>query len=351
MPKDYYNTLGVDKSASKDEIKKAFRAKAHQFHPDKGGDEAKFKEVNEAYQVLGDETKRKQYDQYGQTFDGAGPGAGGFGGFGGQGMHFEDLGDIFGSMFGSGFGGGGGARAPRGGDALIDVQLTFNESIFGVEKEVSLSKNNACERCAGIGAEPGSSMKTCDTCKGQGYQVKIARTMLGNMQTRVNCEDCNGAGEIPETKCKDCDGDGFTYGKKTLRIDIPAGVEDGMRIRVRGEGESIGRGGESGDLFLQLHVKSDPRFQRDGKDIYVKKTIGFTQAALGDEVQVDTVDGLVKLKIPAGSQSGDRLRMKGKGVPEGSWRGDQYVVLKVQTPKKLSKAQKKLLEELDLREE
>lgn len=352
MSKDYYQILGVEKSASKDEIKKAFRAKAHQYHPDKGGDEAKFKEINEAYQVLGDETKRKQYDQYGQTFDGAGgfPGGGGFGGFG-QGVNFEDLGDIFGDMFGAaGFGGfGGRGRAQRGEDVLVDVNLTFHESVFGVEKEVTLTKNNVCDRCAGIGAEPGTKLKTCPTCNGQGFTTKVQRTMLGAMQVRNACTDCHGKGEIPETNCSECHGAGTVYGKKTLKIDIPAGVEDGNRIRVRGEGEAIGAG-EPGDLYLRLHVQADDRFERDGRDLYTSKEIGFTQAALGDEVEVDTVDGKVKLKIPAGTQSGDKLRLKNKGVPEGGWRGDMYVVIHVKTPKKLSREQKRMLDELDLRE-
>lgn len=351
MSKDYYNILGVDKSASKDDIKKAFRKKAHEYHPDKGGDEAKFKEINEAYQVLGDESKRKQYDQFGSTFDGAGGFPGGGAGF--QGMNFEDLGDIFGEMFGGGggfgFSGSRGAQRQRGGDILVDVDLSFHDSVFGTEKEISLTKNNKCARCAGVGAEPGTDLKTCETCNGQGFTVRVQRTMLGNVQARTTCTDCAGAGEIPETKCTECHGDGFVRSQKTLRVDVPAGVEDGMRIRVRGEGKSIGAAGEPGDLYLQLHVEQDSRFDRQGRDIYSEKEIGFTQAALGDEVEVDTVDGPVKLKIPSGTQSGDQLRLKNKGVPEGGWRGDHYVIVKVKTPKKLSKTQKKLLQELDLR--
>ncbi len=345
MAKDFYKTLNVEKGASQADIKKAFRKAAHEHHPDKGGDESKFKEVNEAYQVLGDETKRQQYDTYGQAFDGAGgPGAGGFGGFGGQGVNFEDLGDLFGDMFG----GGGRGRRARGSDIQVDVTLSFKESVFGVEKEIAVSKNNTCERCAGTGGEPATKMETCDDCNGEGTKTTVQRTILGNVQAKIACTTCHGTGETPEEKCTTCDGIGLDYGRRTLRINIPSGVEDGMRIRVRGEGESIGASGETGDLYLNVHVKNDPRFHREGMNIYLEKEIGFTQAALGDEVQADTVDGKVKLKIPAGTQNGDKLRMKGKGVQSGRGRGDQIVIVKVVTPKKLSRKQKKLMEELDL---
>lgn len=347
MGKDYYNILGVERGASKDEIKKAFRAKAHEHHPDKGGDEAKFKELNEAYQVLGDEDKRRQYDQFGSNFEQAGAGGfGGFSGFGGQNVNFEDLGDIFGDMFGFG---GRHQRTQRGGDVLVDVSLSFKESVFGVEKEISLTKNNACDRCGGVGAEPGSKMRTCNTCDGKGFTVNVQRTMLGNVQMRNACRECGGDGEIPEVKCTECSGDGYTRGKKVLRVDIPAGVENGMRIRVRGEGESIGSAGEPGDLYLQLRVEKDERFVREGHDLIIEKEIGFTQAALGDTIEVETVDGRVNLKIPAGTQSGDKLRLKGKGIAHGRSRGDQYVIIHVMTPRKLTREQKRLLDELDLR--
>lgn len=348
MPKDYYDILGIEKGASKDEIKKAFRKKAHQYHPDKEtGDEAKFKEINEAYQVLSDEKKRAQYDQFGQTFDGAGgfPG-GGFGGFGAGGINIDDLGDIFGDFFGGGFGGSR-AQTQRGQDIQVDISLTFKESIFGAEKEIPLTKNNTCDRCGGVGAEPGSSMKTCGTCSGQGFEVRVQRTMLGNMQTRVTCSTCHGTGEVPETPCTNCDGSGVVHGKKTLRVDIPAGVEDGMRIRVREEGEAV-QGGQAGDLYLIVHVERSREFERHGSDLFVEAKIGFTQAALGDEIEVPTLDGKAKLKIPAGIQSGEKLRMRGKGV-RGSRPGDQYVVVTVVTPKKLNKKQRKVLEELDLK--
>lgn len=352
MAKDLYEVLGVPKTASQDDIKKAFRKLAHEHHPDKGGDETKFKEASAAYQILSDVEKRKQYDQFGTT-DNAGPGAGGFGGFNfnGQGfgnMDFGDLGDIFGGMFG---GGGARQRRPRGSDLQMDITLSFKESVFGVEKELTLTKGNACEHCGGVGAEPGTSLKTCKECEGKGFKVIVQRTILGAMQTRVSCEACNGAGEVPETPCKTCHGSGVERGRKTLRVDIPAGVEHGTRIRVRGQGESIGTQGEAGDLYLLVRVTPDKRFERDGDNIFTEKTIGFTQAALGDEVKVDTVEGVVTLKIPPGTQSGDQLRLRGKGVGTGrGGRGDQIVIVTVVTPKKLDRKQKQLLEELNLRE-
>lgn len=350
MSKDYYKILGVEKGAGKDEVKRAFRKLAHEHHPDKGGDQEKFKEINEAYQVLSDDTKRSQYDQFGSTFDQAG-GAGGFGGFGqgfgGQGVNFEDLGDMFSGMFG---GGGGRTRRAQGSHIQVDLQLSFKEAVFGVEKEIQVSKNNSCERCGGVGAEPGSSMKTCGTCSGSGVQEKVQQTMLGAIKSRIACENCQGQGEVPETKCSTCHGSGMEYGKKSLRVDIPAGVDNGMKIRVRGQGESIGSAGVAGDLYVVLYVKPDERFERAGEHIYTKQKVGFTQAALGDELQVETLDGKVKLKIPAGTQSGDKLRLKGKGVPKRHGRGDMIVVVQVVTPKKLSRKQKKLMEELDLNE-
>lgn len=352
--KDYYKILGVAKSASADEIKAAFRKLAHQHHPDKGGEEAKFKEINEAYQVLGDPQKRQQYDQFGSTFDQAG--AGGFGGFPGgfnfdfgSGAGFDDLGDILGGMFG--MGGGSNRRHQKGEDIEVSVRLTFKEAVFGVEKEIQLSKKSACDRCGGQGAEPGTGMKTCVTCNGKGYTISAQRTILGAVQVKTACHECQGRGEKPEKMCTECHGAGTKYGRKTLRVDIPGGVEDGVAIRVRGEGESIGVAGEPGDLYIRVRVESDPRFERDGATIYSKKKVGFTQAALGDTVEVDTVDGRVEMRIPPGTQSGDELRLRGKGVPSGRGRGDHIVIIDVITPKKLDKRQRELLEELGLREE
>lgn len=358
MAKDYYATLGVSKSASQDEIKAAFRKAAHTHHPDKGGDESKFKEVNEAYQVLGDAEKRAKYDQFGSAaFDGSG-GGGPFGGagfdfsqFGGAGFdpsQFGDLGDILGGMFGGG--GRRGSNKPHGQDIAVDLALTFKESVFGVEKEIPLAKFYHCDRCGGVGAEPGTGMKKCHTCNGQGYTVTQQRTFFGTVQARTACGTCHGAGEVPEKSCTTCNGKGVAHARKTIRVTIPAGVEDGMQIRVRGQGEAIGRGGEPGDLYLRMHVQKDARFTRDGDTLYGARDIGFTQAALGDEVEVDTVDGKVSMKIPAGTQSGDELRLRGKGVVRGSGRGDQIVVIRVVTPKKLSRHERELLEGLNHRE-
>lgn len=359
--KDYYKILGIEKSASQDDIKRAFRKLAHEHHPDKGGDEAKFKEINEAYQILGDEQKRKQYDQFGSgAFDGSGGGnpfGGGFPGgfnfdFGGA-QGFEDLGDILGGMFGGGSGSGfagGGNRRSQGEHVEVGVRLSFKEAVFGVEKEIPVTRNSTCSRCAGTMAEPGTAMKTCSACEGKGFRVTVQRTLLGAMQMKSACEECHGSGEKPEKPCTECHGSGVVHGRVNVRVDIPAGVDDGVTVRVRGEGESIGARGEKGDLYLRIRVEADSRFQREGTMIYVHKNIGFTQAALGDTVDVDTVDGKVEVKIPQGTQSGDELRLRGKGVPSGRGRGDEIVVIHVVTPTKLDKKTQELLREANLRE-
>ena len=353
MSKDYYKLLGIEKSASQDEIKKAFRALAHKHHPDKqGGDEAKFKEINEADQVLGDEKKRAQYDQFGSgAFDGTAGGGFGGGGFNGAGFDFSgadfgDLGDLFGGMFN---GGRSSSRERRGGDIQVDVQLSFYESVFGVEREISLTKHVACERCGGNGAEPGKGVKKCGICDGHGVVIGVQRTILGAMQTKRTCETCHGSGEIPNTPCTTCRGDGIEKKRKTINVNIPAGVEEGNVLRVRGEGEAI-KGGSSGELFVRISVKPDHRFERDGETIYSEKKIGFSQAALGCVVPIETVDGKVDLNIPAGTQSQTQMRLRGKGVPSRSGRGDHIVIIKVVTPHKLSKEQRKMLETLGLNE-
>ncbi len=349
MPKDFYERLGVSKSASQDEIKQAFRKLAHRHHPDKqGGDEAKFKEINEAYQVLSDEKKRAQYDQFGSAaFEGGqgGPGPG-FGGFDFSGAGgFEDLGDIFGDLFG----GRGRSQTPRGQDIQVDVEVSFRDSVFGTEKTVTVTKPSACERCGGTGGEPGTGMNTCHTCNGSGVEIGMQRTILGNMQTKRTCSTCHGAGETPKTKCSTCHGAGIEKKQRSLTITIPAGVENGAMLRVRGEGEAV-MGGISGDFFVRLHVGSDDRFEREGMNLYSEAKIGFTQAALGDVIKAETIDGVVALTIPMGTQSGAQFRLRGKGVQSNRGRGDQIVTVRVMTPKKLGKREKKLLEELDLKE-
>ncbi|MFH1405241.1 MAG: molecular chaperone DnaJ [Patescibacteria group bacterium] len=350
MSKDYYKILGIDRNASAEEIKRAFRALAHKYHPDKkGGDEAKFKEINEAYQILSDKNKRAQYDQFGAAaFENGGFGGGqGFGGFSGfQGGGFEDLGDIFGDIFG---GSRSRRRTARGGDIQVDLELSFSQAVFGVEKEVVVTKPCACERCGGVGAEPGTSMKTCGNCGGSGVHVTSQHTILGIIQQKRTCSACHGNGEEPEKKCSACSGSGTETKRKNLTITVPAGVENGTVLRVRGEGEFI-KGGESGDLFVQIHVRVDKRFEREGSTIFSTAQIGFTQAALGDKIEVETLDGKVELKIPAGTQSGSQMRLRGKGVPSSRGRGDQIVFIEVVTPVKLSREQKKLLEELRLDE-
>lgn len=355
MAKDYYNILGVNKSSSQDEIKAAFRKLAHQYHPDKPtGNEAKFKEINEAYQVVGDPEKRKKYDQFGSAaFDGnAGFGGGqGFGGFdfsGFQGGGFEDLGDMFGEMFGFG-GSTRRAQSRRGADIQVDVDLTFRDSVFGADREVTLSKFDACARCGGLGAEPGTKTHDCAECGGRGVKVVTQRTILGTFQTKAACSACGGEGKVPDQRCSTCRGDGVVRGKKTLTVHIPSGVENGNVLRVRGTGEAV-KGGQPGDLFVRLHVKNDTRFSREGSTIYSTLRVGFSQAALGASVETETVDGPTTVIIEAGTQTGTEIRVRGKGVQTGGGRGDHVFVVEVVTPTKLSREQKRLLEELDLKE-
>ena len=352
MSKDYYKILDVERNASQDEVKKAFRKQAHKFHPDKeNGDEAKFKEANEAYQILGDEQKRKTYDQFGSAaFENGGPGAGGFGGFGGaQGFSgFEDLGDL-GDIFGDVFGFGGTrtktkTRARRGQDIQVDLELTFDEAVFGTDRDIKLHKTTRCERCSGLGAEPGTTMNECETCKGSGVIEKVQRTILGHVRTRAACDDCGGDGKIPEKKCTGCNGIGVEKKQKTITVSVPAGIDNNQTIRLRGEGEAGAHAGPEGDLYLRVHVKPSKDFVREGNTIRSDVEIGFTQAALGDTIEVKTVDGKVDLKISAGTQPGTEFRLRGKGI-SGS---DHIVTAKVVTPKKLSRKQKEALSDLGL---
>lgn len=361
MSKDYYKILGVEKSATHDEVKKAFRKLAHKYHPDKeSGNEEKFKEINEAYQVVGNEEKRKQYDQYGADFSQQG----GFGGGmnwedymrqarqgGGVNVDMGDIGDIFGEIFGGGFGFGGGGRGRRqqaGSDIEVRVDLTFKEAVFGVEKELELNKVTSCQRCKGEGAEPGSKVNQCATCQGHGVVEQIQRTILGAMRSRANCPDCRGQGQKPEKPCTECTGTGVTKRLTKMKVKIPAGIEEGQAIRITGEGETAPYGGAAGDLYVRVRVEDTKQYTRDGQTIRSSVEISFPQAALGTKVDVETIDGVVELKVPAGTQPATVLKLKGKGAPRigGDVRGDHLVTVNVVTPKKLSKKEKKLLKDL-----
>jgi molecular chaperone DnaJ len=356
---DPYQIIGVSKDASEEEIKKAFRQKAHKLHPDKdGGDEAKFKELNAAYQILGNKEKRAQYDQYGPAFEQmggfGGGGQGPFGGFGGQGVNInmEDLGDlgsIFGDMFGFGGGGGGSRKPKRGRHIEMDTQISFRDSVFGAEKEISLYRHLTCDDCAGTGAAKGTKLGQCMVCKGAGQVKTVRQSVFGAFQSVGPCQACQGQGEVPETPCKKCSGSGITKGDRAIKLKIPAGINDGEILRVSGEGEPGGRGGLPGDLYVTVRVKGDKNFRRQGYDILTTQEIPMPLAALGGKVDTETVDGPVELKIPAGTQSHSEFRLKAKGVPHlrRTGRGDHLVTVKVEIPKKLSRKQKKALEEWD----
>jgi molecular chaperone DnaJ len=357
--RDYYEVLGISKSASADEIKKAYRKAAVAHHPDKeGGDEAKFKEVSEAYEVLKDSQKRQRYDQFGHAgvggSSGGGGGAGGgnpFGGFNGQNVNFDfgdgGLGDIFGQFFG---GGGGGRQAPqRGRDVEVSLQLSFEEAVFGVEEKIELDMDNECSHCHGTTVEPGHDMKTCPTCKGAGQVGRVMNTIFGQIQQNVVCETCGGRGKVPEKVCTVCHGKGTQRSKRTITLKVPAGIDDGATIRLTGNGEALG-GGEKGDLYVHIRVKAHKRFTREGDIILSEEHIDMVQAALGTEIDVDTVDGTVRMKVPAGTQSGTDFKLSNHGVTQlrSDKRGPHIVSVIVDTPTRLSKKQKELLSNLDL---
>lgn len=358
--RDYYEVLGVGKDASADEIKKAFRRAAVQHHPDKqGGDETKFKEINEAYEVLKDQSKRQRYDQFGHAGvggNGNGGAAGGspfdgFGGFGnGQGFEFNfgdgGLGDIFGSFFGGGSGQQQ-QRQARGSDVATELELTFEESIFGVEKELNITLEDVCGHCKGTMAEPGYELKTCPTCKGSGQQVRIMNTMFGAIQQATICGTCKGRGKIPEKSCSVCKGRGTQRKKQELKLKVPAGIDEGATIRLRDHGEAIANGAK-GDLYVNIRVKPHKKFTREGDLILSDEHLSMVDAALGTEIDVDTVDGTVRMKIPAGTQSGTDFKLTGHGVPHlrNPKRGDHIVTVHVDTPTKLNRKQKELLQQL-----
>ncbi|RXI79634.1 molecular chaperone DnaJ [Levilactobacillus suantsaii] len=349
--KDLYGVLGVAKDASQDEIKKAYRKLSKKYHPDlnKAPDAAeKFKEVQEAYDVLGDQQKRQNYDQYGSA-DGAQGGFGGFGGgqaggFGGGGFGGGGFDDIFNQFFG-----GGGRRnpnAPRPGrDLQYQMTLTFEEAIFGKKTTITYTREAQCHTCGGNGAKPGTSPVTCHECGGSGYVTTVTNTPLGRMQSQQPCPVCHGTGQEIKEKCPTCGGSGHEEQKHEVEVTIPAGVDDGQQMCLQGQGEAGTHGGGYGDLFIIFQVTPSKDFRRDGTDIYFDQPISFVQAALGDEIMVKTVHGKVKLKVPAGTQGGTTFRLRGQGVPHlrGNSNGDERVTIKVQTPKNLNKGQRDAL--------
>lgn len=355
MAKNYYEILGVEKSASQDEVKKAFRNLAHKYHPDKkGGDAAKFKEASEAYSVLSDEKKRQQYDTYGQAFAGGGGPGGGFnaqdfGGFdfsgftNGQGFQDFDLGDIFGDIFG---GGGGRERVKRGRDISIDLELPFDEAIFGGERKILLTKTSKCKHCAGSGAEPGTEMRTCPTCNGKGKINEVKRSFFGQFSSVRTCEECRGSGKIPRERCKQCHGNGTLRKQEEITVKIPSGIENGEMVRLSGAGEAVA-GGVSGDLYIKIHVKKHPLFRKEGANLVTELNIKLSSAMLGDEYTIETLDGPIKVKVPEGVSLGEVLRIKGKGVPvDKNRRGDILIKLNIKLPNKLSKDARRHFEEL-----
>ena len=355
--RDYYDVLGVDKSADATAIKKAYRKLAMKYHPDKNpGDkeaEEKFKEINEAYEVLSDETKRRNYDQFGH--EGVnGQGFGGAGGFGGQGFGgFDDIfGDIFGDMFGGGFSGGSRQRRrgpERGADIKQRVNISFEEAAFGKKVQVKINRSEECEECHGSGAKPGTTKKTCPTCHGSGTVQSVQRTPFGNIASQRTCSTCDGEGEINESPCNKCHGKGSVRKTKTIEVDIPAGIDDGQMIKLSGQGEVGEKGGPRGDLYIVVNVQKHDIFTREGYDVYIEMPIRFTQAALGDKLEVPTLDGKVSYTLPEGTQTGTVFRLREKGIPKlrSNSRGDQYVKVIIDTPKKLNEDQKELLRKFD----
>lgn len=352
--RDYYETLGVGKNASADEIKKAFRKAAIEHHPDRGGDEAKFKEVNEAYEVLKDPSKRQRYDQFGHAGVGGSTGAGGNpfgGGFGGQGqnVHFDfgdlGLGDIFSSFFG-GQQQQQSRRARRGRNVETRIDLSFEQAVFGTEVNLDLDLDDACEHCKGSTVEPGHELKTCDECKGSGQIMHVTRTVFGNIQQATVCPTCDGRGKVPEKVCSVCHGKGVKRKKQDIKLKVPAGVDDGATIRLRERGEAIAQG-PKGDLYVNIRVKPHKKFTREGDLILSEEHVSMIAAALGTEIDVETVDGPIRMKVPAGTQSGTDFKLSHHGVPHlrSEKRGAHIVTVIVDIPTKLSKQQRELLEQ------
>lgn len=346
--RDYYEVLGVDKGADDAAIKKAYRVLAKKYHPDMNpGDkeaEAKFKEASEAYAVLSDPEKRKQYDQFGHAaFEGGGAG-------GGFDFNFSDMGDIFGDIFGDFFGGGRSRRASngpmQGQNIRTRISVDFEEAVFGCEKEIDVTIKDECNSCHGSGAKAGTSPVTCSKCGGKGQVMYTQQSLFGAMRSVQTCPECNGTGKMIKDKCPDCHGTGYISSRKKIQVSVPAGIDDGQSIRIRGKGEPGVNGGPRGDLLVEVSVRRHPIFQRDGYNLYSTAPISFAQAALGGDVRISTIDGDVLFNVKAGTQTDTKIRLRGKGVPSlrnKSMRGDQYVTLVVQVPEKLNAAQKEAL--------
>jgi molecular chaperone DnaJ len=360
MAKDFYAILGVNKSASDSEIKQAYRKLSRELHPDKHkGDktkEAKFKEVNEAYEVLSDEKKKAAYDRFGSAdYANMGQGGGGFGGFSGfQGFdpsQFENMGgfgDIFESFFSGTQRGRQGKTSGRGRTMEIEITINFMDAVRGLERELSFRTQVLCDDCGGKGAMSGSAMKDCGECGGTGAVERTARSLFGMVRQNVVCEKCQGSGKVPEKPCKTCHGEGRTEREKRVNVRIPAGIDDGQSLRLKGEGEMGRQGMESGDLLVRVHVESDARFERDGDDIRSSLSISIVDAVLGADQEIETVHGKTTISIPAGTQPGQILRIKHKGMPvvNTSRTGDHYITLDIVVPTKLSKEERRLFEEL-----
>ena len=345
--KDYYETLGVDKKATKEDIKKAFHKLAHKYHPDKAsGDADKFKEVSEAYSILSDDKKRAEYDSYGQTFGGGGAGPGGFGGagfdfsqfqdaFNGFGFDFGDVGDFFGGQSGR-----------RGRDISIDLEISFKESVFGTKRSVLLAKVGKCDTCHGSGAKPGTDLETCKTCNGAGRVHQTTNSIFGQITMQQTCKTCHGTGKIPKEKCATCRGEGVYRKQEEVEIVVPAGIEGGEMVRLTGMGEAT-QGGASGDLYVKIHVTPDARYRKEGFNIVTDLSVKLSDALLGSDYTIDTLDGQEKVSVPAGVTHGETLSIKGKGISNGRGkRGDFIVRIKINLPQKLSKTAKGLIEKL-----
>jgi len=361
MSKDYYETLGVNKSASKEEIKKAFRVLAHKYHPDKNnGDDKKFKEVNEAYQVLSDDTKRANFDRFGSadmggfSQGGQNSGYGGFGGFdfsgfnqqNGESFDMGDLGDIFGDFFGGGMGRGGGRSANKGRDLSVEIDLSFEESIFGVTKDILVNKTSSCDSCSGTGAKKGTKMDTCKSCNGQGKVREIKRSIFGNISNIKTCEVCFGSGKIPAEKCNDCGGKGIKRKEEKIKVNIPAGINIGEMVKMNGMGEAV-QGGKSGNLYIKVNIGSHSIYKRQGLNLITELSIKLTDSLLGMIYKLKTLEGnVVEVKIPENIKHGEMLRVRGKGVPSSSGRGDIIIHISINLPNKLSNKAKDLIGKL-----